>query len=50
MKNLDFLSSNLIAHRGLHNDKYPENSLGAFKRAKIRLINRRIKNEQRKSK
>lgn len=33
MKNLDFLSSNLIAHRGLHNDKYPENSLGAFKRA-----------------
>lgn len=33
MKKLDFLCSNLIAHRGLHNDKYPENSIGAFKRA-----------------
>lgn len=33
MKNIDFLKSNLIAHRGLHNEKYPENSLGAFKRA-----------------
>lgn len=33
MKNLDFLSSSLIAHRGLHNEKYPENSIGAFKRA-----------------
>lgn len=33
MKNLDFLKYNLIAHRGLHNEKYPENSVGAFKRA-----------------
>lgn len=33
MKNLDFLSFNLIAHRGLYNEKYPENSIGAFKRA-----------------
>ena len=33
MKKIDFLYSNLIAHRGLHNDKYPENSIGAFKRA-----------------
>lgn len=33
MKNLDFLISNIIAHRGLHNEKYPENSIGAFKRA-----------------
>ena len=33
MKNIDFLSSNLIAHRGLHNEKNPENSIGAFKRA-----------------
>lgn len=33
MKKIDFLSSNLIAHRGLHNFKCPENSIGAFKRA-----------------
>ena len=33
MKNLNFLTSNLIAHRGLHSDKYPENSIGAFKMA-----------------
>lgn len=33
MKKLDFLCSDLIAHRGLYNDKYPENSIGAFKRA-----------------
>ena len=33
MKKTDFLTSNLIAHRGLHNEKYPENSIGAFRRA-----------------
>ena len=33
MKKIDFLCSGLIAHRGLHNEKYPENSIGAFKRA-----------------
>lgn len=31
--NIDFLKSNLIAHRGMHNEKYPENSIEAFKRA-----------------
>ncbi|MBR3362908.1 MAG: glycerophosphodiester phosphodiesterase [Bacilli bacterium] len=33
MKNLDFLKSNLIAHRGLHNKDIPENSIKAFKNA-----------------
>lgn len=34
MKNLSFLKNNLIAHRGLHNNKdVPENSLEAFKLA-----------------
>lgn len=33
MKNLNFLCSSVIAHRGLHNELYPENSIGAFKRA-----------------
>jgi len=32
-KNLDFLENIKIAHRGLWNDKYPENSMGAFERA-----------------
>lgn len=32
MKNLDFLKSIKIAHRGLWNDEVPENSIGAFKR------------------
>ena len=33
MKEIDFLKTNLIAHRGLHNEKCPENSIGAFRRA-----------------
>ena len=33
MKNLNFLKSNLIAHRGLHNKNIPENSIAAFKNA-----------------
>lgn len=33
MQKLEFLSKNLIAHRGIHNDKIIENTLGAFKRA-----------------
>lgn len=34
MKNLNFLNSNLIAHRGMHNNKdIPENSIKAFKKA-----------------
>lgn len=32
-KNMKFLRNIKIAHRGLWNDKYPENSIGAFKRA-----------------
>lgn len=30
MKNIDFLKRNLIAHRGLHNSKIPENTLPSF--------------------
>lgn len=30
MKNINFLKQNLIAHRGLHNSKIPENTLVAF--------------------
>ena len=30
MKNINFLKSNLIAHRGLHNSEIPENTLPAF--------------------
>lgn len=30
VKDLSFLKNNLIAHRGLHDNKYPENSIGAF--------------------
>lgn len=30
MKNLNFLKKGLIAHRGIHNEKIPENSLKAF--------------------
>lgn len=33
MKNLDFLKNKIIAHRGYHDDKYPENSIPAFKKA-----------------
>lgn len=33
MKKIDFLKNNLIAHRGLHDEKNPENSIGAFKKA-----------------
>ena len=33
MKRLSFLSDVPIAHRGYHNIKYPENSIGAFKNA-----------------
>lgn len=33
MKNLEFLYSNIIAHRGFHDLKNPENSIGAFKKA-----------------
>lgn len=33
MKNLSFLKQNYIAHRGLHDEKNPENSMGAFKKA-----------------
>ena len=32
-KDLSFLKDLLIAHRGLHNERFPENSLGAFKEA-----------------
>ena len=35
MKNINFLTDRLIAHRGMHNDKYLENTLPAFKRAII---------------
>ena len=30
MKNIEFLKSNLIAHRGVHNSEIPENTLPAF--------------------
>ena len=30
MKNINFLKSNLIAHRGIHNTEIPENTLPAF--------------------
>ena len=30
MKNINFLKSNLIAHRGVHNSNIPENTLPAF--------------------
>ena len=30
MKNINFLKSNLIAHRGIHNSEIPENTLPAF--------------------
>ena len=33
MKDIEFLKSNLIAHRGLHDLKNPENSMGAFRKA-----------------
>ena len=33
MKDLTFLTSSLIAHRGVHNDKIEENTLLSFKRA-----------------
>ena len=33
MKKIDFLKYNLIAHRGLHDEENPENSIGAFKKA-----------------
>lgn len=32
-KDISWIKENPIAHRGLHNDKYPENSIGAFKNA-----------------
>ena len=35
MKDINFLTDRLIAHRGMHNDKYLENTLPAFKRAII---------------
>lgn len=35
MKKLGFLTSRLIAHRGLHNNQYLENTLGSFKQAMI---------------
>ena len=35
MKNINFLTDRLIAHRGMYNDKYLENTLPAFKRAII---------------
>lgn len=33
MKDMAFLTTHLIAHRGLHNMQNPENSMGAFKQA-----------------
>ena len=33
MKNVSFLRNNSFAHRGLHNNIYPENSIGAFRNA-----------------
>ncbi len=33
MKDISFLTKSYIAHRGLHDKIYPENSLGAFKNA-----------------
>lgn len=33
MKDIAFLTKNLIAHRGLHDSLNPENSIGAFKKA-----------------
>ena len=33
MKDLSFLKTNIIAHRGLHDNKNPENSINAFKKA-----------------
>lgn len=33
MKNTDFLKNSLIAHRGLHNNLFPENSIAAFNNA-----------------
>ena len=32
-KNIDFITNHYIAHRGLHNDKIPENTIPAFKEA-----------------
>lgn len=36
MKEITFLKESLIAHRGLHNLMYPENSVEAFKRALVK--------------
>ena len=33
MRDVSFLTKNFIAHRGLHDEKNPENSIGAFKKA-----------------
>lgn len=33
MRDISFLTRNYIAHRGFHNEKNPENSIGAFKKA-----------------
>jgi len=33
MKNIDFLKSRLIAHRGVHNSQIPENTLPAFSKS-----------------
>jgi glycerophosphoryl diester phosphodiesterase len=30
---MKWVAMDKIAHRGYHNSKYPENSMGAFKRA-----------------
>ncbi len=32
-RNVDFITNHYIAHRGLHNDKIPENTIPAFKEA-----------------
>lgn len=33
IRNLDFLKTTIVAHRGYHDKKYPENSIPAFKKA-----------------
>lgn len=33
IRNLDFLKTRIIAHRGYHDKKYPENSISAFKKS-----------------
>lgn len=43
MKNINFLKSNLIAHRGIHNSEIPENTLPAFYKCVDKKIYHRVR-------